>query len=80
MERYDTRIPNNSDKKILACIPMDRYKKIGTIYERTLAFESRLLLLEIFKVKVLEILWQLTLYAMIDRPKTNNTTKINQTE
>jgi hypothetical protein len=31
MERYDTRIPNTFDKKILACIPIDRYKKIGTI-------------------------------------------------
>jgi hypothetical protein len=39
-----------------------------------------LLLLEIFKVEVLEILWQLTLYAMIGRPETNNTTRINETE
>jgi hypothetical protein len=31
MERYNTRIPNSSDKKILACIPKDRYKKIGII-------------------------------------------------
>jgi hypothetical protein len=36
----------------------------------TLAFESRLLLLEVFKVDILEILRQLSLYAMIDRPKT----------
>jgi hypothetical protein len=36
----------------------------------TLAFESRLLLLEVFEVDVLEILWQLAFYATIDRPKT----------
>jgi hypothetical protein len=35
-----------------------------------------MLLLKIFKVVVLEILWQLALYVMIDRTKT----KINQTE
>jgi hypothetical protein len=46
----------------------------------TLAFESHLLLLEIFKVEVLEILRQLALYAMIGKPETNNTTRINQTE
>jgi hypothetical protein len=46
----------------------------------TLAFESHLLLLEIFKVEVLEILRQLALYATIDKPETNNTTRINQTE
>jgi hypothetical protein len=43
----------------------------------TLAFESYLLLLEVFEVDVLEILWQLTLYTTIDRSK-NNTTRINQ--
>jgi hypothetical protein len=36
----------------------------------TLVFESRLLLLEVFEVDVLEILQQLALYATIDRPKT----------
>jgi hypothetical protein len=39
-----------------------------------------LLLLKIFKVDVLEILWQLALYTMIDRPETRNTHKINQTK
>jgi hypothetical protein len=60
---------------ILACIPIDRYKKIGTYVLRTLAFKSHLLLLEILKVEVSEILQQLTLYAMIDMPETNNTKK-----
>jgi hypothetical protein len=46
----------------------------------TLAFKSRLLLLKIFKVEVLQILQQLALYATIDRPETNNIHKINQTE
>jgi hypothetical protein len=45
---------------------------------RTLAFESCLLLLEIFKVEVLEILQQLALYVTIGKPKTNNTIRINQ--
>jgi hypothetical protein len=37
---------------------------------RTLAFKSRLLLLEVFEGDVLEILRQLALYATIDRLKT----------
>jgi hypothetical protein len=37
-------------------------------------------LLEIFKVEVLEILRQLAIYVMIDRPETNNTTRINKIE
>jgi hypothetical protein len=41
----------------------------------TLAFKSRLLLLE-----VLEILHRLALYSMIGRPETSNIHKINQTE
>jgi hypothetical protein len=45
-----------------------------------LAFKSHLLLLEVFKVEVLEILHQLTLYSMIGRPETRNIHKINQTE
>jgi hypothetical protein len=28
----------------------------------------------------LEVLWQLALYSMIDRPETNNIYKINQTK
>jgi hypothetical protein len=36
----------------------------------TLAFESRLLLLEVFEVDVLDVLWQLALYTTIDRPET----------
>jgi hypothetical protein len=47
---------------------------------RTLAFESHLLLLEVFEFDVLEILWQLAFYVMIDRPKINNTRRINETE
>jgi hypothetical protein len=39
-----------------------------------------LLLLKIFKIEVLEILWQLALYVMIDRPETGNIQKINQIE
>jgi predicted YcjX-like family ATPase len=39
-----------------------------------------LLWLKIFKVEVLEILRQLALYAMIDRPEISNIQKINQTE
>jgi hypothetical protein len=47
---------------------------------RTLAFKSLLLLLEVFKVEVLEILHRLALYPMIGRPETSNIHKINQTE
>jgi hypothetical protein len=39
-----------------------------------------LLLLDILKVEVMEILWQLFFYPMIDRPEINNTTRINETE
>jgi hypothetical protein len=46
----------------------------------TLAFESRLLLLDVFEVDVLEILRQLVLYATVDKPETSNTHKINNTE
>jgi hypothetical protein len=42
--------------------------------------QGHLLLLKIFKVKVLEIHWQLALYAMNDMPETSNIQKINQTE
>jgi hypothetical protein len=42
---------------------------------RTLAFESRLLLLNVFEVDVLEILWQLILYAMIDKLETSKRKK-----
>jgi hypothetical protein len=37
---------------------------------RALAFESRLLLLEVIEVDVLEVLWQLALYTTINRSKT----------
>jgi hypothetical protein len=37
---------------------------------RTLAFKSHLLLLKAFEVDILEILWKLALYAMIDKPET----------
>jgi hypothetical protein len=46
----------------------------------TLAFKSRLLLLDVFKVDVLKILWQLVLYATIDKSETSNTHEINNTE
>jgi hypothetical protein len=46
----------------------------------TLAFESCLLLLEVFEVDVLEILRQLAFYVMIDMLEINNTTRINETE
>jgi hypothetical protein len=41
----------------------------------TLAFESRLLLLEVFEVDVLEILQRFTLYSTIARPETSKRTK-----
>jgi hypothetical protein len=47
---------------------------------RTLAFKSRLLLLEVFEVDVLEVLHRLALYSMIGRPETSNIHKINQIE
>jgi hypothetical protein len=45
-----------------------------------LAFKFHLLLLNIFKVEVLEILRQLALYAMIVRPEINNIKRINKIE
>jgi hypothetical protein len=45
-----------------------------------LPFKSRLLLLEVFEVDVLEVLHRLTLYLRIGWPKTINIHKINQTE
>jgi hypothetical protein len=48
---------------------------------RTLAFESHLLLLKIFKVEVLEILRRLALYVTIGRPETTiQTNKLNITQ
>jgi hypothetical protein len=44
----------------------------------TLAFKSRLLLLEVFEVEVLEILHRLALYSMIGRPEISNICKINK--
>jgi hypothetical protein len=41
----------------------------------TLAFESRLLLLDVFEVDDLEILRQLILYVTIDKPETSKRTK-----
>jgi hypothetical protein len=44
-------------------------REIGTAcIKKTLAFKSHLLLLEILKADVMEILRQLVLYAMIDKP------------
>jgi hypothetical protein len=45
----------------------------------TLAFESCLLLLDVFEVDILEILHQFILYATIDKLETNNIHKINKT-
>jgi hypothetical protein len=42
---------------------------------RTLTFESRMLLLEVFKVDVMEILRRFTLYSMIDKMETRKRTK-----
>jgi hypothetical protein len=47
---------------------------------RTLAFKSRLLLLEVFEVEVMEILHRLALYSTTGRPETSNICKIVQTE
>jgi hypothetical protein len=47
----------------------------------TLAFKSRLLVLEVFEVDVLEILHRFDLYLTIGRPKTSKIQKIvHQTE
>jgi hypothetical protein len=45
---------------------------------RTLAFKSRLLVLEVFEVDVLKILYRLALYLTIGRPETSNIHKINK--
>jgi hypothetical protein len=42
---------------------------------RTLAFKSRLLLHEVFRIDVLEVLRQLALYSMNGRPKIRNATQ-----
>jgi hypothetical protein len=47
---------------------------------RTLTFESRLLLLEVFEVDVLDVLRWLAIYVTIDRPETSHIIKINQTK
>jgi hypothetical protein len=47
---------------------------------RTLAFESHLLMLEVFEVDVLEVLWRFTLYSTICRPETIKEDKINKIE
>jgi hypothetical protein len=44
----------------------------------TLAFESRLLMLEVFEVDVSEVLRRFTLYSTIDRSKTSKRTKTKQ--
>jgi hypothetical protein len=47
---------------------------------RTLAFDSRLLMLEVFEVDVLEVLRRFTLYSTIGRPETSKENKINKIE
>jgi hypothetical protein len=47
---------------------------------RTLAFESHLLMLEVFEVDVLEFLRWFTLYSTIGKPGTSKRTKINTSE
>jgi hypothetical protein len=66
---------HNSDIKLLACNPIDRYRKYVQYASRTLAFESRLLMLEAFEVDVLEVLRSLVLYATIGRLETSKRTK-----
>jgi hypothetical protein len=39
-----------------------------------------MLLIKVFEVDVLEVLWQLAIYAMIDMPETRKRTKINKTD
>jgi hypothetical protein len=56
--------------KILACIPIDRYKKIGTICIKDTCLRIMLTAARGPQVDVLKVLWQLALYAMIDRPET----------
>jgi hypothetical protein len=63
--------------KILACIPIVRYKKISTICVKDTCLRISL---AVFKGDILEILWQLTLYAMIDKSETSKRTKINKAE
>jgi hypothetical protein len=46
----------------------------------TLAFESRLLMLEVFEVDVLEVLRWFTQYSTIGRLETSWRTKVNTTE
>jgi hypothetical protein len=47
----------------------------GQHASRTLAFESRLLMLEVFEVDVLEVLRWFTLYSTIGRPETSKRIK-----
>jgi hypothetical protein len=47
---------------------------------RTLAFESRLLMLEVFEVDVMEVLRWFTLHSIIDRLETSKENKTNKTE
>jgi hypothetical protein len=47
----------------------------GQHASRTLAFKSRLLMLEVFEVDVLEVLRWFTLYSTISRPETSKRTK-----
>jgi hypothetical protein len=69
------RYSHNSDIKLLACNPIDRYRKYVQHASRILAFESLLLMLEVFEVDVLEVLRWYTLYLMIDRSETSNRIK-----
>jgi hypothetical protein len=65
--------PDNKDniwKGMTLGFPTELVQRVS----RTLAFESRLMLLDVFKVDVLEILRQLILYAMIDKPETSKRT------
>jgi hypothetical protein len=66
---------HNSDIKLLPCNPIDRYRKYVQYASRTLAFESHLLMLEVFEVDVLEVLRSLVLYATIGRLETSKRTK-----
>jgi hypothetical protein len=69
MKKYETRIPNRTSNYQHAILEIDIGKWVQRA-SRTLAFESRLLLLN-----VLEILRQLMLYAMIDKQDTSKRIK-----
>jgi hypothetical protein len=53
---------------------------MGTTCIKDTCLQILLLLLEVLKVDVLEVLRRLALYSKIRKPETSNTTRINKTE